>query len=137
MPQPEVEVSTNTVKRIVENTAREKWLSRWAVEKTGRALYKEMSKPNPKDTCNKLNRREQCVIFDLRTQHCHLNNHRNRINPENLPNCRHCPHPYETVKHFLVDCPNLAILRQQLLPHQPSISNCLYGSVCEKNLLML
>ena len=124
MPQPQTEVSASTMNRMVTTTTRERWMNRWAAGDKGRAVYREMSKPNTKDASNKLSRREQCIIFQLRTQHCHLNFHCNRMNPENPPNCRQCSYAYETVKHFLLDCPGLTPLRQELLPFSTAPKSC-------------
>ena len=43
------------------------------------------------------------------------------------PVCPLCPCPYETVPHFLFECPELSNLREIWLPSGPNIGNTLYG----------
>ncbi|XP_055866304.1 uncharacterized protein LOC106053177 isoform X4 [Biomphalaria glabrata] len=91
-------------------------------------MYKEMTTYNKLDSINFLPRKEQSTIFQLRTGHTPLlNYHLNKINSTQLPLCRHCAHPFETVNHILFECPSLIHLRQTLLPLQPNITNTLYG----------
>ena len=118
----------NTVKQILKNNFKEKWLISWATGQTGRIMYQEMNKPNPHDSINTLSRKEQCTIFQLRTGHNKLNAHLNRINPQIAPVCRGCGYPYETVSHVLFDCERMKNHRKDLLPTQPSISNVLYST---------
>ena len=79
------------------------------------------------DPINNLERKEQTIIFRLHSQHIQLNMHLNRINPQHEPNCVLCPHPYETVKHLLFECPQLSHLRKLYLPILPDFDNTLYG----------
>ena len=101
---------------------------RWITGSTGRSVFSEMTKPNSKDSINKLNRADQCLIFQLRTGHSRLNFHLNRINPLNPPNCRNCNAPYETTKHVLLECTGSRALQKELLPTLPTIQNTLYCS---------
>ena len=117
----------NTTKSILHNNSKEEWLNRWATGTTGRAMYREMSKPNSKDNINRLCRKDQCIIFQLRTGHVRLKKHLNRTNPLHPPLCRNCPAPYETVKYVMLECPGLQHLRRELLPTIPS----LYGNVTQ------
>ena len=103
------------------------WLNNWAMCNTGRSMFPYMTSPNKADPINNLERKEQSIIFRLRSQHVQLNMHLNRINPQHEPNCVLCPHPYETVKHFLFECPHLSQLRKLYLPFQPNLDNTLYG----------
>ena len=68
-----------------------------------------------------------------RTTHTRVNFHLNRLNPEHAPHCRNCNAPYETVKHILLECTKLQLLRKQYLPPQPSIQNTLYGTCSQMN----
>ena len=88
-----------------------------------------MTRPNTDDPINSLGRKEQVTIFRLRSQHIQLNMHLNRIKPEHPPACELCPHPYETVKHFLFECPTLEDIRKTYLPPSPDLENTLYTNV--------
>lgn len=126
-PQKSKPCSQNTVKQMLKNNEKEDWLNRWAAGSTGRAMFKEMPLPKPQDAIRKLNRHDQSLIFQFRTTHSRTNYHLNRINPQHLPLCRHCNHPYETTEHLLLQCPSLINKRKELLPPTPSIQNILYG----------
>ena len=104
------------------------WHNEWALCNKGRVVFPFMTRPNKNDPINALGRRDQVNIFRLRTQHVPLNMHINRIKPDHAPLCPLCDHPYETVKHFLFDCPSLEDIRQQLLPPSPDLGNTLYST---------
>ena len=123
--------SLTTTKQILRQNQKEDWLNRWACGTTGRAFFKEMPKPKPTDNTNKLNRQNQSLIFQFRTQHAKTNAHLNRINPSHEPHCRHCCYPYETTEHLLFQCPSLLNHRKHLLPPNPSTHNTLYGSLAQ------
>ena len=125
--QHNVPVNQETVKKILQNNTKEEWLTRWTTGTTGRSVFNEMNKPNKNDSINQLNRADQCTIFQLRTGHCALNSHLNRINPTHPPLCRNCNHPYETPQHVLLECPGLDRMRRELLPALPTIHNTLYS----------
>ena len=91
MEQPNLPVSQETVKQILRNNTKEEWLNRWTKGTTGRAVYTEMNKPNPKDNINQLHRADQCTIFQLRTGHNKLNHHLNKLNPQH-PHCADIVH---------------------------------------------
>ena len=129
--QPIQPVSIQTTKQILKNNTNEEWLNRWALGSKGRAMYREMSVPNSKDSINKLSRKDQCTIFQWRTTHAPTNNHLNRIDPLRPPLCRHCSHSRETTKHILLDCPQLQHLREEFLPARPTINNTLYAPVSQ------
>ena len=101
------------------------------MDKTGRKIFPYMPKPLKNDPLNKLERKEQSVIFRLRTQHAPLNYHLNRLNQMHEPLCPLCDHAYETIEHFLFECPNLKDLRQKLLPPMPDIDNTLFGNLSQ------
>ena len=128
-PQKENMCSLTTVKQILKTNEKEDWLNRWAGGSTGRVLFREMAKPSNKDAINQLDRKDQCTIFQFRTQHAPTNYHLNRIKPQHEPHCRHCTHPYETAEHLLFHCPTLKAKRQELLPQQPTIHNTLYSTL--------
>ena len=126
--QPNLPVSLNTCKQIIKSNTKIEWLNTWAQSDKGRALFQYMTCPNNHDPINSLGRREQVIIFRLRSQHVQLNMHLNRIMPEHPPACELCPHPYETVKHFLFECPTLADIRKIYLPSSPDPENTLYAN---------
>ena len=86
-PQPEVPVTYDTVSKMVRSNFKEEWLNDWSRNSTGRALYKYMNAPKPKDPINTLKRKEQSLIFRLRTGHIPLNNHLHRIKKNHPSQC--------------------------------------------------
>ena len=117
----------NTIKQILKNN--EDWLNRWACGSTRRVMFKEMAQPRPQDAINQLDRQDQSLIFQFRTQHTRTNQHLNRINPLHQPHCRHCDNPAETTEHLLLYCPNLQLKRKELFPTNPTIHSTLYGQL--------
>ena len=128
LPQPEVPVTYSTCRQMIRSNLKEDWLNKWATGKTGRPMYGHMTRPQPNDTINKLKRRDQSTIFQLRTQHLPLNQHLNRIGVKESAACPLCDHHSETVEHLLFDCRKLTDLRGCFLPKLPTISNCLYST---------
>merc|ERR1712115_444619 len=125
--------SYNNIRRMLKRKTKEEWLTKWREGETGRAVFKEMKEPNPKDGINSLTRKHQSAIFQLRTGHSKLNYSLNRFDPCYTPLCRNCPHPYETTEHVLFECQGLRTERESLLPPQPSITNTLYSSKTQLN----
>ena len=125
--QPNTASTLHTAKQIIRANAKEEWMNRWAMGTTGRTVFKYMNSPKPKDNINKLTRKDQTIIFRLRTNHVPLNMHLNRIQPQHPPMCLLCMYPYETVHHHLFECPPLGDLRT-LLPPNPDPWNTLYGT---------
>ena len=128
LEQPNTAVSLNTCKQVIKEKMKTEWLKNWADSTTGRPLYDHLKEPNPKDPINTLGRREQVIIYRLRTQHVQLNAHLNRIKTDHLSRCPLCHNPNETVCHFLFECQNLKDLRQLYLPPEPDLGNTLYSS---------
>ena len=124
--QPERPVSQSTVKQIINSKSMTEWINDWALGSTGRAMYPYMTAPTNTDPIDNLGRREHSIIFRLRSQHIALNSHLNRLNPLQEPVCPLCPCAYETVSHFLFECPKLSKLRETYLPPNPDIGNTLY-----------
>ena len=129
MIQPEKCVSQSTVKKILKSNKSIEWHNQWALNDTGRSMFNFVAKPNKKDPINILNRKEQVVIFRLRTNHIQLNSHLSRITKDHEPSCPLCDYKEETVNHFLFDCPRLQDLRMQYLPPIPNRENSLYSSL--------
>ena len=128
MQQQNIKTPYETAKQTAKLNSKEVWYNNWMADERGRQLYKYLSSPNPKDSIHSLSRQDQCNIFRLRTGHCILNHHRNRLDPTIAPICRHCNYHQETVEHHLLQCKALAGLRDKILPKNPSIENCLFGS---------
>ena len=125
--QPERPVSHTTCKQIIKANSKTEWVNSWSMCSTGRVMFPYMTAPTSTDPINDLDRREQCIVFRLRSQHIPLNMHLNKINPMQEPVCPLCPCAYETVEHFLFECPQLSNLREVYLPPCPSIDNTLYS----------
>ena len=126
--QPEIAAEYTTAKHIIQQNFKEEWMNCWAKGMTGRVVYSHMNTINPKDKLKDLPRKEQSIIFQLRTQHAPINMHLNKINPQHPPMCSLCEYPYETVEHLLLHCPKLKDIRQKFLPTPPDITNTLYSS---------
>ena len=128
LPQPDAPVSMDTVKKMIRTNFKEEWLQGWINNGTGRALFENMNAPKKNDAINQLKRKDQTTIFRLRTTHVPLNGHLSKIKKNHPAHCRLCGHSNETVKHHLLDCPQLSDLRCSLLPAHPSISNTLFSN---------
>ena len=131
MPQKDTNTPYYTARQVAKQKSKEVWLNKWITDDTGRTLFKYQPTPNAKDPIHDLKRKNQCNVYRLRTGHSLLNMHRNRLDPQAPPHCRHCPHPYETVEHHLFHCSKLRDLRKKLLPNNPDIENCLYSNATQ------
>jgi hypothetical protein len=60
-----------------------------------------------------LRHRSNAVTFQLLSGHCALNSHQHRFGFSASPACA-CGHSFESISHFLFDCPNFSQLRQSL-----------------------
>ncbi|GFR68145.1 RNA-directed DNA polymerase from [Elysia marginata] len=126
--QQNTTTSFRTAQQIIRNNSTEEWLNGWATGKTGRSLFTYMATPNPKDSINSLERRDQVIIFRLRTHHAPDNAHLNRIQPMTPPVCHFCDAPYETTTHLLFQCTSLQDLREEYLPPRSDAWNTLYSN---------
>ena len=126
--QPEKPVSQTTAKQIIKSKSKARWHNSWAQCDKGRVMFQYVPHPNRKDPINYLKRKEQVVIFRLRTNHIQLNAHLSRITSNHQPTCNLCGYKDETVQHFLFDCPPLQDLRKEFLPLNPDRENTLYQS---------
>ena len=129
LPQPENPVPYETVCRMVKSNLQEEWLNSWATGTTARNVYRYMNGPRPRDDLNKLPRREQSIIFQLRTGHIPLNSYLHRIKPLHPSACPLCDAPEETVEHLLFECRKLIDLRACFLPKPYDFETVLYGSI--------
>ena len=104
------------------------WHNQWALSDKGRVMFNFVTTPNKRDPINSLKRKEQVVIFRLRTNHIQLNSHLSRITKDHESSCPLCDYREETVNHFLFDCLPLQDLRKQYLPPFPNRENTLYST---------
>ena len=125
--QPDKPISQTTCKEIIRSNTKIEWVNNWALGNTGRVMLNYMTAPRKTDNLDSLGRRDQSIIFRLRSQYIALNKHLNRLNPMHEPVCPVCPATHETVTHFLFECPQLSQLRKAFLPPSPNIGNTLYG----------
>ena len=126
LPQPDTPVAYSTCCQIIKANSKEEWLNTWTMGTTGRPMYKHMTKPLLKDPINELSRKDQSLIFQLRTGHVPLNCHLNRIGVKPSAACSLCDYPTETVDHLLFFCRRVTDLRGDFLPKTPNTSNRLY-----------
>ena len=75
----------------------------------------------------KLPRKQQVVIFRLRTGHCRLRSHLYRLGLSHTPNCP-CETGPHTPEHVLQDCPLHQDLRTQLWPDGATLAGKLWGT---------
>jgi len=80
-----------------------------------------------------LERKDQVIIFRLRTMHIQLNANLSRITKDHPTACTLYGYKEETVQHFLFDCPFLQDTRKEFLPENPNLENILY---CDKQQLL-
>jgi len=125
--QPHKPVSQATAKQILKANSKIEWKHSWTQSEKGRAMFKYVPKPNGKDPINFLKRKDQVIIFRLRTTHIQLNAHLSRITKDHPPACTLCGYREETVNHFLFDCPNLQSTRKEFLPQNPDLENTLFS----------
>ena len=114
---------------MVKSNLQEEWLNSWATGTTARNVYRYMNGPRPRDNLNKLPRREQSIIFQMRTGHIPLNSYLHRIKRQHPSACPLCDDPEETVEHMLFECRKLIDLRACFLPKPYDFETVLYGSI--------
>jgi ribonuclease HI len=95
-----------------------RWTRRWKQSPRHRILRSiDSSAPSKKylRLIKNLDRRQASILFQLRSGHIGLNQHLFRIRRSDTPSCPHCQdNPAESVKHFLLDCPQYARERHEL-----------------------
>ena len=124
-------VSLSTAKQMIKSNSKIEWHNSWALCKKGRSIFRHLPKPNRNDSINFLKRKEQVIIFRLRSNHIPLNAHLNRITTNHPPNCALCDFEEESVDHFLFHCPALTDIRRQFLPKNPDLENTLYSTTTQ------
>ena len=83
--------------------------------------------PRERDELDHLTRKQQIVIFRLRTGHCRLLAHLNRIR---ISHTNECPYGTESqaTEHVLQSCPLHDQLRQAFLPDGEDLQEKLWGT---------
>ena len=93
-----------------------------ATDKAYRVMFNEMHKPMKQDPLYLVKREDQSLNFQFRTNHCKLNQHLNRINPQHdIPTCKMSNYASESVHHVLYDCQALSNFRKKA-PAFPTIN---------------
>ena len=125
--QPNILVSQTTAKQMIKSNSKTEWKNSWTQSEKGRVMFTYMPKPNIKDPINSLKRKDQVIIFRLRSTHIQLNAHLSRITKDHPPACTLCGYREETVNHFLFDCQPLQTIRNEFLPQNPGLENSIYS----------
>jgi ribonuclease HI len=103
-----------------ENMAKlsKRWTRRWK-SSARESLLKTIDNTAPSKKylrlIKDLDRRQASLLFQLRSGHVGLNHHLFRIHRSETPSCPHCRGiTVETVRHFLLDCPQYVRERHEL-----------------------
>ena len=83
--------------------------------------------PREKDETDYLTRRQQIIIFRLRTGHCRLLSHLNKIRISHTDECP-CGTESQTPEHILQSCPLYDSLRQATWPDGEDLQEKLWGA---------
>ena len=121
-------VSQTTAKQMIKSNSKTEWKNSWTQSEKGRVMFTYMPKPNIKDPINSLKRKDQVIIFRLRSTHIQLNAHLSRITKDHPPACTLCGYREDTVQHFLFDSPPVNHPHKEFLPTNPERENILYHS---------
>ena len=101
--QNTVALSTDEVKKYLYNVCKCEWNEVYQECEKGQQ-YKAL-RPTIHTKLPQLpSRRYDTIIFRLRTGHCRLNQHLNRIGCASSPLCHRCGTP-ESVEHYIINCP--------------------------------
>ena len=92
-----------------------------------RSCSKELKDHNPEDPMLKLPRKQQVVIFRLRTGHCRLRSHLHRLGLSHTPDCP-CDTSPHTPEHVIQCCPDYKDLRNQQWPNGATLAEKLWGT---------
>ena len=83
--------------------------------------------PREKDETDHLTRRQQIIIFRLRTGHCRLLAHLNKIRVSHTDECP-CGTESQTPEHILQSCPLYDNLRRATWPNGEDVQEKLWGA---------
>ena len=113
--QPPSKLSYSEARTLIKNCSKTNF-----TEKTGGY--------NPQqDALHQLSRRDQTIIFRLRTGHCGLNSHLKRIGVKLSALCP-CGESDQTVEHYLQDCTLYQEARLQIWPEGIDAHAKLWGN---------
>ena len=118
LPQHHLSTSYKEVKTLLK----QKQKSVWRLRNNG---YDPQ-----KDQINTLGRRTQTTIFRLRTGHCGVRKHLNRLGLVDSAHCQ-CGSEEKTPEHIPQTCPHLETVRQQFWPEDTEVGTKLRGQAAE------
>ena len=101
LPQPHLSTSYKEVKTLLKQKQKSAW------------RFKSNGYDPQRDQINTLYSRTQTTIFSLRTSHCGLRKHLNRLGLADSAHCE-CSFEEQTPEHFLQTCPHQGTVRQNL-----------------------
>jgi ribonuclease HI len=103
-------VSASSAKQSYYKRIRNRWANEWRLSPRYKKLkHIDPSLPSKKFIHNTstLSRTQTSLLIQLRTGHLPLNSHLYRIKKAESPSCPHCGDAvFETVFHFLIQCPH-------------------------------
>ena len=111
--QPVNPVSYSEAKTLLKNCFHNVWKER-------------LGNPSQTDSIHFLTRKQQVTIFRLRTGHCRLLSHLNRLSISHTDECP-CGTAAQTPEHILQNCPLLGELRQATWPDGEDYHEKLWG----------
>ena len=85
---------------------------------------------NKEDPYHQLTRKEQVIIFRLRTNHNRLREHMfTKFKVEHSPYCRFCKEDPENTNHLLQECNHFKELREDVWENPTTLQTKLFGSL--------
>ena len=115
--QTDKTTSYSEARTIIKAKQKEKW-------------KKQHPKHNKDDAFYHLTRKEQVILFRLRTGHNRLNHHLNKLKICSSDQCP-CGTGAQTTDHVLQSCPLYEALRLQIWPDEVPVSRKLHGTLEE------
>ena len=101
--------------------------SKTIIKSTIKQNWKKENNIEANDSINQLNRKDQVLIFRLRTGHCRLNSHMYKLKLSHTDECP-CETGIQTPEHLLQHCPTYNIQRQEIWQGEVSLQDKLYGT---------
>ena len=115
LPQPDVPLTFSEAKTALKRQMQKEW---YAV--TNGYIPEQ-------DPIRLLERKQQTTIFRLRTGHCRLNAHLNKMGIAPSSKC-HCGAPVQTPEHVLQACPLYDAARSKIWPQVVDLKTKLWGT---------
>ena len=107
-------VTYREAKTVIRNHYRNQWKRRLGAD-------------SGVDPIHQLQRHQQTILFRLRTGHCRLLSHLNRLKIAHTDECP-CGTGPQTPEHILQNCPAHEALRRQTWPQGAELQEQLWGS---------